>query len=252
MFNLIQKDLEAVYKNIDKEYFLKAGHLTNFVSDCELENLDKFLLPAMVILPARLLKGCAQKMLVLAGVVQFILVAQVIHNRITDDCPKEVPQFPVLVGDYLFSKFFKYLSDNDLLDCLAPLAKVICEMNEGGIVRLEHLEKGQGSAEDFLRVIKQEHGLLTAQACRIGGHVARAHNEILDSLEQFGLNLGTAWGIIKEKLPLSPMEFLEKAQVQLKKLPAGPERDTMCALVNWMADLVPTNLKNRDGSCVSF
>jgi octaprenyl-diphosphate synthase len=237
MFNIIQTELDTVFAKVEKEYYLKAGHLSKFIPQLELDEMDKYLRPALVILPAKLLKGCAAKMTVLAGVVQFIMVAQLIHNRIPDNCPKELPQFPVLVGDYLFSKFFKFLSDHDLLEWLAPLSRVICEMNEAGIMRKEVLDKGLGKEDDYLEVVRQEYGLLMAQACKIGGGVAKVHQGMQDALEQFGLNLGIGWGIIKENFPLSPIDFLEKARTSLRKLPAGPERDAMSAIVDRMIDI---------------
>jgi len=232
----IQAELDTVAAKMEKEFNLKAGHLSKFVNTKDQESLDKNFLPSLVILPARLLKGYGEKMIIMASVVQFIFIAQIIHNRIPDECPKEAPQFPVLIGDYLFSNFFKFLSDHDLLEWLAPLASVICEMNEGGVVRWEILDKGIGTKADYLSVVKREHGLLAAQACRIGGALGQVHQEILDALEEFGLNLGMAWGTIREHFPLPPFEFLEKAREQLAKVPPGPERESLLALVEILSE----------------
>lgn len=232
MFKTIQSELDATFSKIDKEFFIKAGHISKFVPNSDIYGPAKCLLPALVILPAKLFKGCAEKAIIMASVVQFIIIAQIIHNRVPDDCSKEVPQFPVLVGDYFFSKYFKILSDNNFLEWLSPLASVICEMNEGAIVRQEVLEKGMGTKEEYLSVVRREYGLLAAQACKIGGAIAKVRQDVLEALELFGLHVGMAWGIIAQNFPLSPQEFLEKAKQQLISLPPGPERDAMLDMVN--------------------
>ena len=173
----------------------------------------------------------------MAGVIALIHLAQKIHNRIPDDCSKEVPQFPVLVGDYLFSRFFKKLSDFNLLEWLAPLASVICKMNEGGIVRREVLEHGRGREEDYSAVLYTEYGLLTGLACRIGGVLAGCSAGQAEALEQSGLNLGMAWGTVKEHYPLIPGDFLKLARKHLLNIPACQERQVMMSIIDKIEEM---------------
>ncbi|ATW24524.1 polyprenyl synthetase family protein [Candidatus Formimonas warabiya] len=237
MLTSIQAELNAVFAQIEEDCHLKSGHLSEFIPGFQLNPIDVYLRPTLVLLSAKLFQGCLKKPAVLAGVVQLIFIAQEIHNRIPDDCAKEAPQFPVLVGDYLFSKFFKKLSDHNLLEWLAPLASVICEMNEGGVVRHEVLDRGLAGEEACLEVIRREHGLLSALACKIGSSVAGAAKEKAEALEQFGLKLGMAWGIIKEKRHLSPVGLLNEAKDSLAKVPFGPERDLMLELVDQIREM---------------
>lgn len=246
MYYSIRPELDVLTIKMEKEFKLRSGHLSDFAS-FELDPVDKFLYPALVILPVKLLNGCREKMFAMAGVVQFIHLAQIIHNRIPDECPKHVPQFPVLIGDYLFSKFFKALSDADLLEWLAPLSSIICEMNEGGVIRKIVLEKGARTEQEYLSVLEQEHGLLAAQACKIGGVISNASQELIDDLEQFGLNIGMAWGIVKEKIPLSPIEFIEKARELTMKFPEGEEVDAMLDLLERIQLLA-----SKNSNCQSF
>ena len=117
MFSRIQDDLDKVFQQVDKTFQLKAGPISDYIPDLALTPFDKSLRPALLILSAGICGG-GEKTAVLGSVVQYIYVAQAIHNRIPDDGPKELPQFPVLIGDYLFSKYFQTLSENDLLHWL--------------------------------------------------------------------------------------------------------------------------------------
>lgn len=234
MFNYIQSELNEIFVNLEKDYSLKSGHLSKYIPDFELSQIDKLLRPALVVLTAKLFHGYDRRSMIMAEVVQLIHLAQDIHNHITDDGPKEAPQFPVLVGDYLFSKFFKKLSDHDLLEYLAPLASVICKMNEGGIIRREIIEQGRAGEEDYLEVLLMEYGLLVGMTCKVGGKLAGCSEEQADNLEQFGINLGMAWGAIKEKYPLVPGDFLNIARKSLMEIPNAMEREDMMNIIDEM------------------
>ncbi|MEL7567537.1 MAG: polyprenyl synthetase family protein [Dehalobacterium sp.] len=225
MFNSIQSELKEIFINLEKDYSTKSGHLSKYIPGYEVSKIDQVIRPALVILSAKLFHGYDRRSMVMAEVIQLIHLAQDIHNHITDDCPKETPQFPVLVGDYLFSKFFKKLSDHDLLEWLAPLATVICKMNEGGIIRREIIEQGQAREKDYLQVLFMEYGLLMGMACKIGGNLAGCSAEEADNLEQFGNNLGMAWGVIKENYPLAAGNFLDMSRNSLMKIPLAAERE---------------------------
>lgn len=237
MFSIIQGDLDLVFQKVDKAFQLKAGHLSSFIPELALDPLENSLRPALLILSARLCGGGGGEVTVLGAVVQFIFTAQTIHNRIPDEGAKELPQFPVLIGDYLFSKYFQTLSENDLLRWLAPLAETICQMNEGGIRRQQILEKGQGLPADYLQVAREEEGLLISQACRIGGATANGAPETILALEQFGLNLGIAWGIVKGRFPLAADEYLLKARQALARIAASPERSVLLAVIERIGDI---------------
>jgi len=236
MFTAIQPELNKIFDNLENDYALKSGHLSKFIPDFTECPVDTSLRPALLTLAAKIFHGFNEKCLVMAVVVQLIHLAQEIHNRIPDDCPKETPQFPVLVGDYLFSKFFKRLSDFHLLEWLAPLASTICKMNEGGIVRREVIESGRGREEDYLDVLHLEYGLLTGLSCKIGGVLAGCSEVQAGILEQFGLNLGMAWGTMKEQYPLAPGDFLNTARKYLLKIPGGEARQVMMSIIDEMEE----------------
>ncbi|MGI6686603.1 MAG: polyprenyl synthetase family protein [Bacillota bacterium] len=232
MFTSIQFELKELFAHLEKDYCLKSGHLSKFIPGFNPSCLDTSLRPALLVLSAKVFKGYNYGCMMMAGVVELIHLAQDIHNQIPDECPKDVPQFPVLVGDYLFSKFFKKLSDHNLLEWLAPLASVICKMNEGGTIRREVIEHGRGLNKDYLDVLLMEYGLLTGLACKIGGSLAGCNERQADALEQFGLNLGMAWGVIKEKYPLVPGDFLNIARKNLLKISMGQESKDMMDIID--------------------
>lgn len=232
MFQTIQNELNEVFFHLEKGYSLKSGHLMKFIPDFELSKIDMTLRPGLVVLSAKLFRGYDKRSKVMAEVVQLIHLAQDVHNWIPDDCSNEMPQFPVLVGDYFFSSFFKKLSDHDLLEWLAPLSDAIAKMNEGGIIRREIIEKGMAEEDDYLTALLFEYGLLMGLACKIGGTLAGCSKEQANILEQLGINLGMARGLIKEKYPLSLGGFLNESRKSLLKLPASRERGDIMNIID--------------------
>jgi len=234
MFAIIADDLEIITRKTEKTFRLKAGHIDRFLPELGLAPLDRSLRPALLLLSSRLSGGAPAAALALGQVVQSIFLAQVIHNRIADGGPKDLPQFPVLIGDYLYSKYFQLLSENQLLIWLAPLAQTICRMNEGGIRRYLVLDQGQAAAADYCLAAEEEEGLLLGLICRIGC-LEGGREDLAESLEKYGRNLGIAWGIIKGGYPVPAEPFLTAARDALPAIPAGPERDDLLAILEIVA-----------------
>ncbi|GAW91888.1 geranylgeranyl pyrophosphate synthase [Calderihabitans maritimus] len=216
-----------VEQELEKEMSLRTGHINQFVS-LDLDTLDKYFCPSLVLLSGRLF-GCRSRRLVsLACVVQFIHLATLVHNQ-----AGKKPAFPVLVGDYLYSKFFHYLSRHDSLAMLAPLSKVICDIHEAGITRYQLEKTGQVDMRAYIPVVQREWGRLAEQACSIGGKVAGAGEEEEARLRELGFNLGVAWGIqrlgLEEKLVT---KHLSRAKEVLFLLPDRKEREYFLELIN--------------------
>lgn len=244
MFASVQSELNQVTVFLEKLYRFKSGHLAQLVPDFRLSEADQHLRPALVLLAGKLFPqhSLDSRQIVMGGISQLIFMAQEIHNKITDDCPKSVPQFPVLVGDYLFAVFCKKLYEHDLLEWLDPLADVICRMNEGGMARRRLIEEGSPREEDYLQVLKLEYGLLTGLSCRIGGHLAGCTREQEEDLAQFGLRIGMAWGMMKQEYPINPKGFLEKGREILASFPFSQGRE---ALLDFVDELEQMSIKLR-------
>ncbi|MBO8169532.1 MAG: polyprenyl synthetase family protein [Thermoanaerobacteraceae bacterium] len=233
MFQFIETlrpELEQMDRMMEREYRLRAGHISHFVS-LELDEANKYLYPGMLLLAAKMFGASMEQAIPLASVVQFIRMATHVH-----DYDGKHPQYPVLVGDYLYSHFFLYLSRYNALDKLAPLSAAICQIHEGGIIRKEKIEEGNPSVADYISVAEKEYGILLAEACKIGAQLADAGEKSGETLYAYGRNLGTAWGIICSGFQqVSPGKFLVQARESLQLLPDVPERNLLALAVDGLA-----------------
>lgn len=167
----------------------------------EMSELDETVNPAIVLAVSSSCADHNHKSEALAGIIQFIYMANKVHRLMKDDSDlrEELRQYPVLVGDLLYGKFFLELCREKLLLFLEPLAQVMGSMSQGGISRwLSHGKKI--SSSELLKIIELESASLTAAAARLSAELAGVAVPLRNKLESFGWELGLAWGAWKENM----------------------------------------------------
>lgn len=222
VFAEIKEDLNNIYSNINSNLSIKAGQIDDY-AHLELSPLDKSLRPAVVLLVGRLYNCKSSKLLSLGTIVQFIFMASRIHRsipetpQIQEADPRDGTQFPVLVGDYLYGKFFTTLCEAEILHFLRPLAEIIGRIHEGGILDRTNLHRKEDNNQLAAEIIKLETAELFAGAARLAGELAGAPEEDLQLLHEFGLNLGLGYGLRKKSS--FGVNYFDQALMLLNKLP---------------------------------
>ncbi|BAF59621.1 hypothetical protein PTH_1440 [Pelotomaculum thermopropionicum SI] len=245
----IEAELRYVSDLIEGHLTIKAGYLGDF-AHLEFSYTDKTVRPALVILSSRIYGLARQKTALLASVFQFIHMASKVHQGISENDsnlarvrkdPRNASQFPVLVGDYLYGKFFTLLCDAGMTGLLQPLAEIICQIHEGSILKKKLDGKSQNSHE-FYEAVRKETAELFAGCCTLGARMAGAPDKDQDLLKQFGRSLGMVYGLLEQGIPVKyAAAYLEKALSSLALLPDTPERK----LMEKMTDLLSGRLPRR-------
>lgn len=191
--NIVQKGIRhQIYNN--SAGFEELVHL-------DLNELDQAFCPAVVLAVSQSCDNCGEKSDALASIIQYVFMANQVHNLMRDDnnLAEEQRQFPVLVGDLLYGKFFLRLCKENLLQFLAPLARIIGSMSEAGISRWIERDR-KLEQNELLTFIGQESASITALAARLSAELAGVPLPIQEKLEELGRELGLAWGAWKERL----------------------------------------------------
>jgi len=210
-FSFLEK-LNEVQARLRKEINFKAADFEELVK-LDMDELDRTVCPAIVLATSRACGDHGRKSVALAGIVQLVFMANQVHSLMRDDndISEELRQFPVLVGDLLYGKFFLELCRENLLPFLDTLAQVIGTMSEGGISRWLSRDK-KLKADECLVIIKQESAMLTAKAAHLSAELAGVSLPLQDKLQAFGWELGLAWGAWKEGLGNAVVQsILQKA-----------------------------------------
>lgn len=222
-FSFIEK-LNMVQTHICQEISLKPAGFEELVQ-LDMDQLDQTIHPAIVLAVSKACGDQGQKSEALAGIIQFIYMANKVHKLMKDDddLAEELRQFPVLVGDLLYGKFFLELCRMKLLKFLDPMAQVIATMSQGGILRWLSLEK-RLSRDELLQIIELENASLTALAARLSAELAGVSIPVQRQMEAFGWEIGLAWGAWKERLERSVIQsILQRANTILQEISIGSQ-----------------------------
>ena len=211
--------LNNVHEHLRQEINFKRASFEELVH-LDMDELDRTVNPALVLAVSHAFKDHGRKSVALAGIVQYVFMANKVHKLMKDDhdISEELRQFPVLVGDLLYGKFFLELCREKLLIFLEPLAQVMGTMSEGGISRWLTRDKQNGLNES-LKIIEMESAALTALAARLSAELAGVSIPLQRQIEAFGWQLGLAWGAWKERLEAIEVQaILERAQAILNDI----------------------------------
>lgn len=239
VFASIREDIQIIHNRIKNQLTIKAGHVGEY-AHVEFSPMDNFIRPAVVLTAAGLYNCKSSKVISLGAIVQFIFMASQIHKQIPETAvqarqsdPRDGTQFPVLVGDYLYGKFFTTLCEADLLQYLRPLAEIISRIHEGGILQRKNLYRTEDNHQLVSDIIRLEVAELMGGAARLAGDLAGAPEEDQKYLYEFGINLGMFLGFLQRNpLHIPSMRYIDQALGAIEKLPNHPEKAMLNHLVN--------------------
>ncbi len=189
-----------------------------FVSDLVrhvLGTQGKMIRPALVCLAAQASGGAGEARLWLAGAVELIHIASLIHDDIIDqsDVRRGAAtvnvqwgnQIAVLLGDYLFAKAFDLLSRIRHPDVAPTLAAATVKMSQAEIMQIKHGQEPHDDERVYYQIIAGKTAHLFSAACHAGGLVA-GNATAADRLGTFGLCWGMAFQITDDALDFTSRE----------------------------------------------
>ncbi|WP_051273310.1 polyprenyl synthetase family protein [Desulfotruncus alcoholivorax] len=243
IFKLINEDLAKVHALMEKKFKIKAGYLKEFVT-LDFNYFDQSLRPAMVILSNRLFSPVTEKTIALAGVLQFIYMASQVHLKVQENNNGKEKygdsrfkyQFPVLVGDYLYGRFFTTLCDAGIVNYLKKLAELICLINKGGILSPKYPSKELLDTQQYIDVIKKETAEMFACSAYLGADVAGAGEEDKQHLYNYGINVGMAYGLLERGASVKQIAYyIDSAEAAIKQFPPSREINLLKELLVFLA-----------------
>lgn len=206
-------ELEEIKVIFQNEIRFKTARFEELI-DIKFNELDLNACALIVLTVNKTFGGTTRSAVGLASIVQYIFMADQVHRLMKDD-PKlseSERQFPVLVGDFLYGKFFLGLCKEKLLHYLSPLAQVIGVMNQGAISRWLSEDKTISEA-DQLHILEMERAALTGLAARLGAHLAGCSENVQQRCEDLGWQLGLAWAASQNRMETSVIgKALDKAR----------------------------------------
>ena len=170
----------------------------------------KRLRPALLLLSAGALGCQSAQRFNLAGVVEFIHTATLLHDDVVDESvlrrgnatANEAFGNPasVLVGDFLYSRAFQMMVDAGDMRIMQVLADATNVIAEGEVMQLMNMHNAALDEVSYLQVIRSKTAKLFEASARVGAILARAGPDEEAACADYGQALGTAFQVIDDVL----------------------------------------------------
>jgi octaprenyl-diphosphate synthase len=170
----------------------------------------KRLRPLLLLCAAALFGYEGEKKYPLSTVIEFIHTATLLHDDVIDHADVRRGKVSanniwgnaasVLVGDYLYSKAFKLMTEYGNLPVIQVLAETTNVMAEGEVFQLVKCGDVNLTETDYLQIIEKKTSHLIAAACAVGAILGQATQRQVETMTRFGLTVGSAFQIIDDTL----------------------------------------------------
>lgn len=241
----INEDLRKVQLLIHKNFMIniKSGNINNLINQ-EFNYLDANIRPAIVIISNRLFGPINQQTIALAAVLQFIYMASQVHLKLKEGSSNKdksidnrtAYQLPVLVGDYLYGKFFTNLCDFGISQYLRELAQLICIINKNDILNIRYPDMQYTDAAKYIDIVRGETAELFAYSAYLGADLAGAAKVAKDQLYNFGLNLGMAYALLERGASVEQIKrYLTTAESIIKQSENSIDRESLLELLDLLS-----------------
>jgi len=168
-----------------------------------LESGGKRLRPLFLLSSARLAGYKGDEHIALAGVIELIHMASLLHDDVVDAAKIRRGraaahsvwgnQIVILVGDFLYSNALKKAVSFKDQRIMEALSAATTSMTEGEILQLQKTADINITEDEYIKIISAKTGLLISAACRIGAILSISPSNEENAIAMFGLKAGTAF-----------------------------------------------------------
>jgi octaprenyl-diphosphate synthase len=152
----------------------------------------------------------------LAVIVELIHLATLVHDDVMDEAERRRAQptinarwgnsLSVLLGDCLFAHALSLSTAFENSEIGRAIARAASEICSGEMIQTQRRFDLKLSVEDYLRIVKMKTGSLFAAAAELGATISEADSEVIETLKDFGMRIGTAYQIYDDCLDIAGSE----------------------------------------------
>jgi len=146
----------------------------------------------------------------LAACVELIHSATLMHDDVIDVADlrrgKKTPnsiwgnQSSILIGDYLLSRCFEMMVEDENLEILKLLSSTSAQIAQGEVLQLQHKNEIDMLEEIYLKIISSKTAALFTAATKVGAILSNAKDREKDALDFYGKNIGLTFQIADDTL----------------------------------------------------
>jgi octaprenyl-diphosphate synthase len=166
--------------------------------------------PLLLLAAAELCGYRGERRYPMSAIIEFIHTASLLHDDVIDHAETRRGKASanhvwgnaasVLVGDFLYSKSFKLMTDDGNPAILKLISTATNTMSEGEVFQLMKAGDIGITEKEYLSIVEKKTSILISAACAIGGILGNATDGQIEALTRFGMRLGTAFQITDDTL----------------------------------------------------
>jgi octaprenyl-diphosphate synthase len=169
--------------------------------------------PLVTLLSAR---ACGVKddgFITMAGAIEFIHNATLLHDDVVDDSKLRRGRptanqvwdnaSVILVGDFLYTRAFQMMVSVNSMPAMHVMAEATNRISEGEVLQLAHRFQPDIDEDRYLMVVRYKTAKLFEAAAQLGAILNHQSKAIENGLATYGLHLGTAFQIVDDMLDYS-------------------------------------------------
>jgi octaprenyl-diphosphate synthase len=235
MENLKEKIIKAISNDLDEIEKAIARNLSphlelvKIVSEHILFSGGKRLRPVLMLESARICGKNTPDLYDYSIIFEYLHSATLLHDDLIDEAQlrrgKKAAHTvygnaaAVLTGDFLLAKSLNIASLLKDPEIVNEVSKITEEMSQGEIHQLIIKGKMSITKEEYFDIIKRKTAVLIEGACRTGARIAKADEEKVKKLGEYGYHLGMAFQMADDLL-----DYLSDS-ISLGKMPGADLRE---------------------------
>ena len=250
---IIQKELQQLEDTLSSSISSDINLATE-VTQYVVGSGGKRIRPVICILVAKMLNYKGSVLIKLAGSIELLHTATLIHDDVVDQSStrrgkesihtKWDNSHSVLVGDFVYSKAFQLMASLDNQKIIRILADSTNRISEGEVLQLSLKQKEILSKEDYFEIIDRKTAELFKASATTAGTLASCSKDELISLANFSTSLGMNFQIKDDLLDYFGDEELTGKKIGkdfeegkftlplITALPLMPKQDASTVLEN--------------------
>lgn len=216
-YPIVKNDLEEVIKIMNKNIKCKEKLVENAILEL-IKSGGKLLRPAFLIIAARFGVFKEEEAYHLAAVLEMLHMATLVHDDIVDDSKlrrgtetiqaKYGKDYAVYIGDFLFCRCFKILSEHSNLKNIKVDSNVMSRICMGEIEQFSSKYNKRVSVRKYLKRISAKTAELFALSFYSGAMASGCDDKLRRKLSNIGHNIGMAFQIIDDILDYTGDEMI--------------------------------------------
>lgn len=166
--------------------------------------------PAITILSSKLFPGTPEEPLLMAGAVELLHLATLIHDDTVDDASTRRgratiaslwgPQVAVLVGDYIFATSATFVCNTNNIRVIKRFSETIMELSTGELMEQFSLFDWRQTRKQYEDRIYNKTACLFSTSGESGAVLSEAPESVVQSMKNYGKYLGMAFQVIDDIL----------------------------------------------------